>query len=218
MGQKVHPVGMRIGINRGWNSSWFGTKRNYASLLHQELRIREYLDTQFNGLGVSYVELAQNNNIVDLKIHTAKPGLIIGQQGAKIEELKEKLHSKFNLNFSIEVIEIRKPAIDAAIVADSIAKQLERRISYRRACKAAIEKAMEQGAKGIKISLGGRLNGVEIARSEFFTRGKIPLHTLRADIDYKNVRAQTTYGAIGIKVWVYHGEVFDRSAKKETSK
>lgn len=208
MGQKVHPVGMRIGITRSWDSNWFSSKRGYATMLHQELAIREYLKGVLKGLSVSHVEIAQNKNVVDLKIHTAKPGLIIGQQGAKIEELKEKLTRKFGLNFSVDVVEVPKPALDANIVAENIAKQVERRISYRRASKAAIDKAMEQGAKGIKISVGGRLNGVEIARREFFTKGKIPLHTLRADIDYAFAEADTTYGKIGIKVWIYLGEVF----------
>lgn len=208
MGQKVHPNGMRIGITHSWNSNWYANKRKYANFLHQEIAIRDYLDKELKGMSVSRIEVAQNSNIVELKIHSAKPGLIIGQQGAKIEELKEKLNRAFGLNFTVDVVEVSKPSLDAAIIGESIAKQVERRISYRRAAKAAIEKAMEQGAQGIKISIGGRLNGVEIARREFFSKGKIPLHTLRANINYAFYEANTTYGIIGVKVWVYLGEVF----------
>lgn len=208
MGQKVHPVGMRIGIIKTWSSNWYAGKKDYAQFLHRDLAIRKFLDDTLQGLGLSHVEVSQANNVVQLKIHTAKPGLIIGQQGSKIEELKEKLKREFKLNFSIDVIEIRKPNLNAQIVAENIARQVERRISYRRAAKASIEKAMEGGAKGIKISLGGRLNGVEIARREFFSEGKIPLHTLRADIDYGFCEANTTFGIVSIKVWIYHGEIF----------
>lgn len=210
MGQKVHPVGMRIGITRSWDSNWYANKKDYSQMLHRELEIRKFLEDKLKGLGVSHIEIAQANNVVQLKIHTAKPGLIIGQQGAKIEELKDLLKRKFNLNFSVDVIEINKPQLDARIVGDSIAKQIERRISYRRAAKAAIEKAIESGAKGIKISLSGRLNGVEIARREFFSEGKIPLHTLRANIDYALSEADTTYGKVSVKTWIYHGEVFQK--------
>lgn len=214
MGQKVHPNGMRIGIIRSWNSSWFAGKHNYAKILHDELAIRKYLKTTLDGMSVSKVEISINSNVVDIKIHSGKPGMLIGQQGAKIEELKEKLTKKFGHSFSVDVIEVKKPSTDATIVGETIAKQIERRISYRRAAKAAIEKAMEQGARGIKVLIGGRLNGAEIARSEFFTEGKIPLHTLRADIDYVHTEAHTTYGLISVKVWIYQGEVFTRGKNK----
>lgn len=214
MGQKVHPNGMRVGIIRSWNSSWFAGKHNYAKILHDELAIRKYLKTTLDGMSVSKVEISINNNVVDIKIHSGKPGMLIGQQGAKIEELKEKLTKKFGHSFSVDVIEVKKPSTDATIVGETIAKQIERRISYRRAAKAAIEKAMEQGARGIKVLIGGRLNGAEIARSEFFTEGKIPLHTLRADIDYVHTEAHTTYGLISVKVWIYQGEVFTRGKNK----
>jgi small subunit ribosomal protein S3 len=214
MGQKVHPNGMRVGIIRSWNSSWFAGKHNYAKILHDELAIRKYLKTTLDGMSVSKVEISINSNVVDIKIHSGKPGMLIGQQGAKIEELKEKLTKKFGHSFSVDVIEVKKPSTDATIVGETIAKQIERRISYRRAAKAAIEKAMEQGARGIKVLIGGRLNGAEIARSEFFTEGKIPLHTLRADIDYVHTEAHTTYGLISVKVWIYQGEVFTRGKNK----
>lgn len=210
MGQKVNPQGIRIGITRSWESTWFPPKGDYAKYLHLDVSIRKYLQKVFKGLGVAKVELQTTPGTVNLVIHAAKPGLIIGQQGSKIDELREKLEKEFGIKFGINVIEIPKPATNAYVVAESVAQQVERRISYRRAAKVAIDKALEAGAKGIKVKLGGRLNGVEIARSEFFSKGRVPLQTLRADIDYSYLIANTTYGTIGIKVWIYHGDVLKR--------
>jgi small subunit ribosomal protein S3 len=213
MGQKVNPTGIRLGITHTWDSKWFPAKGDYAKFLKLDIDIREYLRNKFQGLGVSTIELENASGVITLNLHAAKPGLIIGQQGSKIEELKEELEKEFNNKFIINVKEINKPELDSFIVAENIAKQVERRISYRRAAKAAIEKAMMNGAKGVKIKVAGRLNGVEIARSEFFTEGRVPLQTLRADIDYCHYEANTTYGIIGIKVWIYKGDVFAPTAK-----
>lgn len=213
MGQKVNPTSIRLGITHSWPSKWFPSKGDYSKFLELDYRIRAYLRKKFKGLGVSTIEIENNTGLITVNINAAKPGLIIGQQGAKIEELKEELEKKFKANFLINIKEIAKPQLDAFVVAENIAKQVERRISYRRAAKSAIEKAMMSGAKGIKIKVGGRLNGVEIARSEFFTEGRVPLQTLRADIDYCHYEANTTYGVIGIKVWIYKGEVFGNKRK-----
>jgi small subunit ribosomal protein S3 len=215
MGQKVNPQGIRIGITKSWDSTWFPPKGDYAKYLNQDVSVRKYLQKEFKGLGVARIELQSTPGTMNLVIHAAKPGLIIGQQGAKIDELREKLEKVFNIKFGINVVEIPKPAINAFVISESVAQQVERRISYRRAAKVAIDKAMESGAKGIKIKLGGRLNGVEIARSEFFSKGQVPLQTLRADIDYSYIIASTTYGTIGIKVWVYNGDVLKKKNKTD---
>lgn len=215
MGQKVNPNGIRIGIVKSWDSTWFPPKGNYSKYLLQDVAIRKYLEKLFKGLGVARIEIQATAGTVTLSIHAAKPGLIIGQQGSKIEELREKLEKKFGVKFGINVVEIPKPQTNAFVIAESVAQQVERRISYRRAAKVAIDKAMESGAKGIKIKLGGRLNGVEIARSEFFSKGQVPLQTLRANIEYAYITASTTYGIIGIKVWVYHGDVFNKRKKND---
>ena len=213
MGQKVNPTGMRTGIIRSWSSNWFASKGKYKHYLRNDLAIRKYLEKLFAGLGVSSIEIQNTSGQIIINIYSAKPGLIIGQGGSKIDELKDKLERKFGQKFGINVLEVNKPALDAKIVAENIAQQIERRISYRRAAKAALEKAMEEGAKGIKVRVGVRLNGVEIARSEFFSDGRIPLQTFRADIDYALVTANTTYGVIGVKVWIYKGDVF--TAKRD---
>mgnify|MGYP000446835488 CR=1 FL=1 len=213
MGQKVNPIGLRIGINKTWESVWFPPKGSYPAYLSQDIQIRKFLKKLFNGMGVSKIEIQNTAGQINITIHSAKPGLIIGQQGSKIEELREKLERKFGTKFGINVSEISKPATNAFVVAESIAQQIERRISYRRGAKVAIEKAMEAGAKGIKVKVFGRLNGVEIARTEFFAKGRVPLQTLRADIDYAYTIAHTTYGTIGVKVWIYHGEVFNKKKK-----
>jgi small subunit ribosomal protein S3 len=213
MGQKVNPQGIRIGITKSWDSTWFPPKGKYAEYLNVDVQVRRFLQKAFKGLGVAKIELQATPGTINLIIHAAKPGLIIGQQGSKIDELRVKLEKEFGQKFGINVIEIPKPATNAYVIGESVAQQVERRISYRRAAKVAIDKALEAGAKGIKIKLGGRLNGVEIARSEFFTKGRVPLQTLRADIDYAYVVAATTYGAIGIKVWVYHGDVLNKKKR-----
>lgn len=213
MGQKVDPNILRIGIIKSWDSKWYANKRNYSKFLLKDLKIEKIIREKLEDASVSRIEIHRTSNKVIINIHSAKPGLIIGRQGAGIEALKEELEKKFHEEFSLSIKEISKPAIDAKLLGENIAKQIEKRISYRRAAKMAVEKALESGAQGAKISLAGRLNGVEIARSEFFAKGKIPLHTLRANIDYAKTVAKTTYGTIGIKVWVYKGDVFKK--KKE---
>lgn len=210
MGSKVNPIGIRIGILRTWDSKWYANKHNYSKLLLQDVRLRKFIMDKLQEAGVAQIEIQRNANQVTLNIHSSRPGLAIGSQGAAIDNLRKDLEAKFHEKFNINIKEIKKPYQNAAIVAELVGKQVEKRIPYRRACKMAIERAMESGAKGIKINVAGRLNGVEIARSEFFAQGKIPLQTFRADIDYAYFRAITTYGTIGVKVWVYHGEVFNQ--------
>ncbi len=210
MGQKVNPKVIRIGITRDWDSRWYAGKKEYAELLHQDLEIEKAIRATLTEGGISKIEILRTQGKVITNIHTSKPGIIIGRGGSIIEDLRTLLEKKFKVTIAINIKEIKKPAIDAGTVAESIAQQVAKRVSYRRACKMAIEKAMEAGAKGAKIKVAGRLNGVEIAREEFFSLGKIPLHTFRADIDYATGTAQTTYGAIGVKVWIYKGEIFKK--------
>jgi len=211
MGQKVNPKVIRIGITQDWDSKWYADKRQYKKLFHEDLKIeQEIRDLLKEAEGMSKIEIMRTQGKVVINIHTSKPGLIIGRGGESIEKLKDSLSKRFNQHFAINIKEIKKPMLDAYIVAESIARQVEKRISYRRAAKMAIEKIMEAGAGGVKIYLGGRLNGVEISRGEFFSNGKIPLHTFRADIDYASLAASTPYGKIGIKVWIYRGEVFKK--------
>lgn len=209
MGQKAHPIGLRLGINKTWDSTWFAGKHDYAKILHQDLAIRKAVTEKLIEAGVSQIEIQRNANQVTLNIHVARPGLAIGSQGAAIDALRKSLEVKFKDKFNINIKEIKKPYQNAFIIGELIGKQIEKRIPYRRACKMSIERAMESGAKGIKINVAGRLNGVEIARSEFFANGKIPLQTLRSDIDYSYYRAITTYGTIGVKVWIYKGAIFN---------
>lgn len=210
MGQKVNPKGIRLGITHDWDSKWYAGKANYSKLFHQDLAVEKLIKTKLEADGVSKIEIMRTQGKVIINIYTSKPGVIIGRGGETIEKLKEMLAKRFKETFAINIKEIKKPMLDAQIVAQSIAQQVEKRISYRRAAKMALEKIMEAGAIGGKIYLGGRLNGVEISRSEFFSKGKIPLHTFRADIDYANVAAQTSYGKIGIKVWIYKGDIFKK--------
>lgn len=209
MGSKVHPIGLRIGIIKNWDSRWYASKRDYAKILHQDILLKKTVKEKLKEAGVSKIEIQRNANQVTLNIHTSRPGIVIGSQGASIEVLRKELESKFHDKFNINVKEIKKPYQDAHILADLIGKQVEKRIPYRRACKMAMERTMESGAQGVKVKVSGRLNGVEIARTEFFSLGKIPLQTFRADIDYTCYRAVTTYGTIGIKVWIYLGEIFN---------
>lgn len=213
MGQKVNPNILRIGIIRDWNSKWFATKRNFSKLLHQDIKIEKIIREKLVDASVSKIEIHRTSNRVIIQIHSAKPGLIIGRQGAGIEALKDELQKKFREEFSLSIKEINKPTIDAMLVADSIVKQIEKRVSYRRAAKMAVEKALESGALGAKVFASGRLNGVEIARREFFAKGKIPLHTFRADIDYACMTAKTPYGSIGVKVWINKGDVFTKKGQ-----
>lgn len=212
MGQKVNPNIFRMDIIKSWDSKWFAPKRNYAKLLHQDLEISKMIEKRLADAAVSKIEIYRTSGKINVYIHSAKPGIIIGRQGAGIDALRDELAKKFHEQFSLNIKEIKKPALDAKLLGDSIAQQVEKRISYRRAAKMAIDKALENGAQGTKILFSGRLNGVEISRSEFFAQGKIPLHTLRADIDYACVHAKTAFGAIGIKIWIYKGNVFRKSA------
>lgn len=210
MGHKVNPKLMRIQINTQWDSSWYADKKNYSKYLHRDIELRDELNKRLKNAGVDTIEIQRSNKKVIVNVHTSKPGVIIGKQGESIDKLKEKLQKKFHDQFEINIVEIKRPDISAKIIGQNIAQQIEKRISYRRAAKQAIQKGMEAGAKGVKIQVSGRLNGVEISRSEFYKEGNIPLHTFRADIDYARVRAETTYGTIGIKVWVYKGNVYKR--------
>jgi len=215
MGQKVHPKVIRIGITQDWDSKWYAGKRSFAKLFHQDLAIEKAIKSSIETEGISKIEILRTQGKVIINIHTSKPGIVIGRGGELIEKLKEDLKKKFNVTFAINIKEIKKPTLDAELVAKNIAKQVEKRISYRRAAKMSIDKSMEAGAIGVKVYLGGRLNGVEISRGEFFSKGKIPLHTFRADIDYASVPAHTTYGKIGIKVWIYKGEVFKKDLEQK---
>ncbi len=207
---------MRIGIIRSWDSKWYADKHKFAKLLHQDLEIRTMLMKKLVDGGVSRLEIHRTSNQVILNIHTSRPGVVIGGQGALIEGLKNSLEQKFKEKFQVNVKEIKKPYLDAYLVGEMVAKQIEKRIPYRRVCKMIVERSIEAGAKGIKIGCAGRLNGVDIARSEFFASGKIPLHTFRADIDYACYPAATTFGTIGVKVWIYRGDVYKKKEEVRT--
>lgn len=219
MGQKVHPYGFRLGITKNWRSRWFATQ-DYAKLLHEDLELKEMLKERLKAAGVSAVEVERpGGSKLRITIHTSRPGIIIGRKGAEIEKLKQELAQKTRREVFIDIQEVHKPEMDAQLVAESIALQLEKRIAFRRAMRKAVESAQRFGCKGIKVRVSGRLNGAEIARSEWYLQGQLPLHTLRADIDYGFAEAYTTYGVIGIKVWVYKGEVptdgFTRRARTD---
>ena len=215
MGQKVHPTGMRLGISTDWTSRWYADGRDYADFLQSDLEIREYLKKKLAQASVSRIQIDRPARAAFITIHTARPGIVIGKKGEDIEALRREVARRTGLNVNnvkINIEEIRKPEIDAQLVAESIAQQLERRIMFRRAMKRAVSNAMRLGALGVKVNVGGRLNGAEIARSEWYREGRVPLHTLRANIDYATAEALTTYGIIGIKVWIYKGDVFDLNA------
>lgn len=206
MGQKTHPLGMRLGIIKDWDARWYAEK-DYAKLLHEDLKIRKLVKERFFNAGVARIELERAANMVKITIHTAKPGMVIGKGGTMVDEFRKDLEKKTGRQISINIIEVKKPDLDAQLVAESIAGQLERRIAFRRAMRQAKQKAMKMGAQGIKIAVSGRLGGAEIARTEWTPEGSVPLQTLRADIDYGFAEAYTTYGKIGVKVWIYKGEV-----------
>ena len=211
MGQKVNPIGLRLGINRTWDSRWFANKREYGKLLHEDMKIREYLKKELKQAGVAKILIERPSKSARVTIHSARPGVVIGKRGEDIEKLRKEVSDIMGVPAHINVSEVRKPELDAQLVAESIAQQLERRIMFRRAMKRAVGNSMRLGALGIKVNVGGRLNGAEIARSEWYREGRVPLHTLRADIDYGFSEALTTYGIIGVKVWIYKGEIFDFS-------
>jgi small subunit ribosomal protein S3 len=209
MGHKVNPIGIRLGISKDWNSKWFAGKRQYAEHLVSDLKVRELLKEKLAQAGVSRIQINRPQKNADITIFTARPGVVIGKKGEDIEKLRREVSAIMGVDAHINVSEVRKPELDAQLVAESIAQQLERRIMFRRAMKRAVQNAMRLGALGIKVNVAGRLNGAEIARSEWYREGRVPLHTLRADIDYGLAEARTTYGVIGVKVWIYKGEIFD---------
>jgi len=206
VGQKVHPKGFRLGIIRTWDSSWYADK-DYCDLLHEDYKVRKSVKERFYTAGISKVEIQRTGNRVRVTIHTAKPGIVIGRGGSEVEKLKVELSLMTGKNVNINIQEIKRPELDAQIVAENVAQQLEKRISFRRAMKQTVQRTMRVGAKGMKIAISGRLGGAEIARTEWYAEGSVPLHTLRADIDYGFAEANTTYGKIGIKVWINRGEV-----------
>ncbi|KGX89353.1 MULTISPECIES: 30S ribosomal protein S3 [Pontibacillus] len=206
MGQKVNPVGLRIGVIRDWESKWYAGK-DYADLLHEDIKIREYVEQRLHDAAVSSIEIERAANRVNITIHTAKPGMVIGKGGSEVEALRKSLNELTGKRVHINIVEVKKADLDATLVADNIAKQLENRVSFRRAQKQSIQRAMRAGAKGIKTQVSGRLGGADIARAEYYNEGTVPLHTLRADIDYGTAEADTTYGKLGVKVWIYRGEV-----------
>jgi small subunit ribosomal protein S3 len=206
VGQKVNPKGFRVGIIRDWEGRWYAG-RNYGELLHEDLKIRKYVKQKLKMAGVPKVEIERAANRVKVSIHAAKPGIVIGRGGTEVENLRKALEAMTGKQVAVNIVEIKKPELDAQLVAENVAAQLEKRTSFRRAMKQTVQRSIRQGAQGIKIQCGGRLGGAEIARSEWYHEGKVPLHTLRADIDYGFAEANTTYGKIGIKVWLYKGEV-----------
>ena len=214
MGQKVNPIGLRVGIIRDWESKWYADK-DYANLLHEDLKVREYIAKRLNDASVSKVEIERAANRINISIHTAKPGMVIGKGGTEVEALRKALNQLTGKRVHINIIEIKKADIDAKLVAENIARQLENRVSFRRAQKQAIQRSMRSGAQGIKTMVSGRLGGADIARSEQYSEGTVPLHTLRADIDYAHAEADTTYGKLGVKVWIYRGEVLPTKKKSE---
>ncbi len=206
MGQKVNPIGLRLGINRTWESRWYADD-DYGELLHEDLRIREFLRKRLTQAGVSRIIIELPAKKARISIHTARPGVVIGKKGADIEKLRRDLQNMTGGEVHLNIVEIRKPEIDATLVAENIAQQLERRVAFRRAMKRAVQSAMRLGAEGIRINCGGRLGGAEIARTEWYREGRVPLHTLRADVDFGEATAVTTYGTCGVKVWVFKGEI-----------
>jgi small subunit ribosomal protein S3 len=217
MGQKVHPTGIRLGIVTEWTSKWYADSKNYADLLNTDLEIRDYLKKRLAHASVSRIQIDRPAKNAHITIHTARPGLVIGKKGEDIDALRGEVSRRMGIPVHISVEEIRKPELDAQLVAEGITQQLERRVMFRRAMKRAVQVAMRLGAGGIKVHIAGRLNGAEIARSEWYREGRVPLHTLRADIDYGFAEASTTYGVIGVKVWVFKGEVFEDAAEQEES-
>ncbi|UTF59494.1 30S ribosomal protein S3 [Gilvimarinus sp. DA14] len=224
MGQKVHPTGIRLGIVKSHTSTWYAGGDDYADKLNNDLEVRQYIQDKLANASVSRVDIERPANTARITIHTARPGIVIGKKGEDVDRLRAEVSQKMGVPVHINIEEIRKPDLDAALVAQGVAQQLERRVMFRRAMKRAVQNAMRQGAEGIKIQVGGRLGGAEIARSEWYREGRVPLHTLRADIDYNTAEASTTYGIIGVKVWIFKGEIIgdvettEAAPKKKGSK
>ncbi|MDD3516709.1 MAG: 30S ribosomal protein S3 [Chromatiales bacterium] len=220
MGQKVHPIGFRLGVSTDWTSTWYAERGNYAEFLNKDLEIREYLKKRLAQASVSRIQIERPARAAAITIHTARPGIVIGKKGEDIEALRRDVASRLGLDVNsvkINIEEIRKPEMDAQLVAEGVAQQLERRIMFRRAMKRAVGNALRLGALGVKVNVAGRLNGAEIARTEWYREGRVPLHTLRADIDYGFAQAYTTYGVIGVKVWIFKGEVYDLEHQAESA-
>ena len=214
MGQKINPIGLRVGVIKDWESRWYAEK-NYADLLHEDIKIREYLEERLKQAAISTIEIERAANRVNITIHTGKPGMVIGKGGSEVEALRKNISELTGKRVHINIVEIKKPELNAKLVADNIARQLENRVSFRRVQKQAIQRAMRAGAKGVKTQVSGRLGGADIARAEQYNEGTVPLHTLRADIDYGTAEADTTYGKLGVKVWIYRGEVLPTITDKK---
>jgi small subunit ribosomal protein S3 len=214
MGQKVNPIGFRVGVIRDWESKWFADKKEYTELLHEDIKVRNYVLSRLKDASVSHVEIERAANRVNVTVFTAKPGMVIGKGGTEVDNLRNYLTTLTGKRVHINISEIKYPELNAKLVADNIAQQLERRIAFRRAMKQSIQRTMRSGAKGIKVQVSGRVGGAEIARTEGYSEGTVPLHTLRADIDYAHSEAHTTYGRIGVKVWIYRGQVLPTKVKK----
>jgi len=212
MGQKVHPTGIRLGIVKDWTSNWYAGSDQYANFLNEDILVREFLQKKLAHASVSRIQIERPARNARITIHTARPGIVIGKKGEDIEKLKAEISAIMGIPVHVNVEEVRKPELDATLVAQNVAQQLEKRIMFRRAMKRSVTNAMRLGAEGIKINVSGRLNGAEIARGEWYREGRVPLHTLRADIDYGTARANTTYGVIGVKVWIFKGEILDNAA------
>ena len=218
MGQKVHPIGIRLGIVKDWSSKWYANTKDFPGYVKQDHEVRTFIKSKFKDASISKINIERPSKKANITIMTARPGIVIGKKGEDIENLRAKLALMMNMHINdlrINISEIRKPELDAQLVADGIAQQLERRVMFRRAMKRAVTSTMRLGAEGIKVKVGGRLNGAEIARSEWYREGRVPLHTLRADIDYGVAEAITTYGIIGVKVWIFKGEIFDKPVVTE---
>ena len=218
MGQKVNPIGLRLGINRGWDSIWFAKKREYGQLLIEDFNIRKYIKKNVVNSGVSKVLIERSSKKCSVTIYTSRPGFVIGKKGTDIEKIKKSLSKICTNTVSLHIKEIKKPELNAFLVSENIAQQLVKRIAFRRAMKRAMQSSLRLGAKGIRVCISGRLGGNEIARSEWLREGSVPLHTLRADVDYAESEALTTYGIIGVKVWIYKGEIFDKDLKDKNKK
>lgn len=214
MGQKIHPHGLRVGVIQDWDAKWFANNKDFADVLHEDLAIRNYIDTALKDASVSRVEIERAANRVNISLNTAKPGMVIGKGGSEVDKLRNNLNKLTGKRVHVNIIEVKRPEIDAKLVAEDIAEQLENRVAFRRAQKQAIQNAMRAGAEGIKTMVSGRLNGADMARKESFSEGTVPLHTIRADIDYAHAEADTTFGKLGVKVWISKGEILPELVKK----
>lgn len=217
MGQKVHPIGIRLGIVKEWSSRWYAPSKDFADTLCADLKVREYLQDKLAQAGISRIQIDRPARNAKITVYTARPGIIIGKSGKEVETLRDEINKILNVPVHVSIEEVRKPELDAKLVAETVAQQLEKRVMFRRAMKRAVTTAMRLGAKGIKICVSGRLGGAEIARSEWYREGRVPLHTLRADIDYGLAEAYTTYGVIGVKVWIFKGEIIDDREQTEAA-